>query len=138
MSIVVVIIHIVVCFALILIVLLQTGKGADMGAAFGGSTQTVFGASGSVGFLGKLTTGAAIAFMLTSLTLAYLSGMKAGGGKTIMKDEVRQEEVAEPTPGEGDLQEEVAEQTTGEGTLQEAPPDGSEGEAAEGEGDAKE
>ncbi len=59
---------------LILIVLLQTGKGADMGAAFGGSTQTVFGSSGPAGFLNKLTTGVAILFMVTSLSLCYLSG----------------------------------------------------------------
>jgi len=66
--------HVIVCIALILIVLLQTGKGADMGAAFGGSTQTVFGSSGPAGFLNKLTTVVAILFMVTSLALCYLSG----------------------------------------------------------------
>lgn len=67
--------HIIVCVALILIVLLQTGKGADMGAAFGGgSSQTLFGSTGATTFLGKLTTGAAVIFMLTSLALAYMSG----------------------------------------------------------------
>lgn len=74
---VLVIIHVIVCIALILIVLLQSGKGADMGAAFGGgSSQTLFGSSGGATFLTKLTTGAAIVFMLTSLSLAYLSTNK--------------------------------------------------------------
>jgi preprotein translocase subunit SecG len=68
------IIHIIVCIALILIVLLQTGKGADMGAVFGGAgSQTLFGNTGATTFLGKLTTGAAIIFMVTSLSLAYIS-----------------------------------------------------------------
>ena len=66
--------HVIICIALIMIVLLQTGKGAEMGAAFGGSTQTVFGSSGPAGFLNKLTTGVAILFMITSLTLCYLTG----------------------------------------------------------------
>ncbi len=75
MSIFLIIIHIVVCIALIMIVLLQTGKGADMGAAFGGgSSQTLFGSTGASTFLSKATTTAAIIFMLTSLGLAYLSG----------------------------------------------------------------
>jgi preprotein translocase subunit SecG len=66
--------HVIICIALIMIVLLQTGKGAEMGAAFGGSTQTVFGSSGPAGFLNKLTTGVAILFMITSLSLCYLTG----------------------------------------------------------------
>jgi preprotein translocase subunit SecG len=78
MSIFLIIIHVVVCIALIMIVLLQTGKGADMGAAFGGgSSQTLFGSTGASTFLSKATTVAAIVFMLTSLTLAYRSGSKA-------------------------------------------------------------
>lgn len=79
-----VIIHIVVCIALIMIVLLQTGKGADMGAAFGGgSSQTLFGNTGAT-FLGKLTTGVAIVFMLTSLSLAYFSSRQTGS--SVMSD----------------------------------------------------
>ena len=68
--------HIIICIAMILTVLLQTGKGADMGAAFGGSSQTVFGSSGPGTFLGKMTTFIAIFFMLTSLWLAYSSTHK--------------------------------------------------------------
>ena len=63
--------HVIVSIALIMIVLLQTGKGADMGAAFGGgSSQTLFGSSCASTFLGKSTTVAAVIFMLTSFVLA--------------------------------------------------------------------
>ena len=80
MSQVLIIIHLVVCVALIMIVLLQTGKGADMGAAFGGgASQTLFGSSGASTFLSKLTTVAAIIFMVTSLGLAYYSSRKTEG-----------------------------------------------------------
>ncbi|MBI5018030.1 MAG: preprotein translocase subunit SecG [Deltaproteobacteria bacterium] len=77
-------VHVIVCFALGGIVLLQHGKGADMGAAFGGSSQTVFGSAGATTFLGKLTAGAAIVFMLTSLGLTYLASHRYKA--TIMKD----------------------------------------------------
>jgi preprotein translocase subunit SecG len=66
-------IHIVVCVFLILVVLLQTGKGADIAAAFGGSSQTAFGARGATTFLQKLTTGSAIMFMVTSLGLVIMA-----------------------------------------------------------------
>lgn len=66
------IVHIVVALALIFVVLLQTGRGSEIGAAFGsGSSQTLFGSSGSSGFMTKLTTAAVVIFMLTSLVLAY-------------------------------------------------------------------
>jgi preprotein translocase subunit SecG len=68
-----VVIHIVVCFLMIGSILLQAGKGAEIGAAFGGSSQTVFGSRGPGTFLSKVTVGAAIIFMLTSLGLAVLS-----------------------------------------------------------------
>jgi len=77
MTAILVIIHVLVCLALILIVLLQAGKGADIGAAFGGgSSQTLFGSSGATGFLGKATTIAAVIFMATSLALAFLATNK--------------------------------------------------------------
>lgn len=66
------IIHVLVSIALILIVLLQTGRGSEIGAAFGsGSSQTLFGSSGSTGFMTKLTTAAVAVFMITSMLLAY-------------------------------------------------------------------
>lgn len=77
MTAIIVSIHILVCIGLILIVLLQTGKGASMGAAFGGSSQTIFGSSGATTFLGKLTTVVAVVFMLTSLSLAFITGPRA-------------------------------------------------------------
>jgi preprotein translocase subunit SecG len=76
MTIVLTILHVVVSLFLIGVVLLQSGKGAEMGASFGSSgSQSVFGAGGGTSFLSKMTTGAAVVFMLTSLTLAYISGM---------------------------------------------------------------
>ncbi|MGB5985464.1 MAG: preprotein translocase subunit SecG [Desulfobacterales bacterium] len=93
MSILLVFTHVIVCIALILIVLLQTGKGADMGAAFGGgSSQTLFGSTGASTFLSKMTTGAAIVFMLTSLALAYVSTHRQSG--SIMMDQ------ASPAPAQ--------------------------------------
>ncbi len=63
--------HILAALFLIMVVFLQSGKGAAMGAVFGsGSSQTMFGSSGAGNFLTKLTTAAAIIFMVTSLTLA--------------------------------------------------------------------
>ncbi len=73
-----VIVHVFACISMILVVLLQSGKGADMGAAFGGSSQTIFGSSGPGTFLGKMTTGIAVVFMLTSLFLAYSAFQKTG------------------------------------------------------------
>lgn len=89
-------IHVLVSVALILIVLLQTGKGATLGAAFGGASQTVFGGRGPTSFLSKLTTAAAIIFMLTSLSLAYLSSRKPAS--TIMTDQPKQEVPVAPAP----------------------------------------
>jgi preprotein translocase subunit SecG len=77
MVIAVTILHIVVCIGLILVVLLQTGKGAEIGAVFGGgSSSTIFGSSGAGNFLTKLTTAMAIVFMITSLTLGYFAGQR--------------------------------------------------------------
>ncbi|MEH0022050.1 MAG: preprotein translocase subunit SecG [Desulfobacter sp.] len=77
MTTVVITLHVTVCILLILIVLLQTGKGAEMGATMGGSSQTFFGAAGPANILTKITTGVAIIFMITSLSLAYISGNRA-------------------------------------------------------------
>jgi len=76
MTVVLTVLHIAVSLFLIGVVLLQSGKGAEMGASFGSSgSQSVFGAGGGTSFLSKMTTGAAVIFMLTSLTLAYVSGL---------------------------------------------------------------
>lgn len=72
---IVLIVHILVALTLILVVLLQVGKGGSIGAAFGGggSSQTLFGSRGPATFLSRMTTIAAAVFMVTSLLLAYLS-----------------------------------------------------------------
>ena len=78
------ILHVIIAIALILIVLLQTGRGSDIGAAFGGgSSQTLFGSSGSSGFMTKLTTIAAVVFMLTSLVLAYTYSHRGSSIKSV-------------------------------------------------------
>jgi preprotein translocase subunit SecG len=76
MIIVITVIHVIVSIGLILVVLLQTGKGAEVGAVFGGSSATIFGSSGAGNFLTKLTSGMAIVFMFTSLALGYFAGRK--------------------------------------------------------------
>lgn len=69
------VLHVFACVSLIIIVLLQAGKGADIGASMGGAGgQALFGTSSASTMLGKVTTGIAILFMLTSLYLAYMSG----------------------------------------------------------------
>ncbi len=69
--------HVVVCVILILVVLLQSGKGADLAGAFGGgATQTAFGSRGPASFLSKLTTVAAVIFMVTSLSLALMGNKR--------------------------------------------------------------
>ena len=69
------VVHILACCVLVLVVLLQHGKGADIGAAFGaGASNTVFGARGAGNILTKLTTGSVVVFMLTSLSLSYFRG----------------------------------------------------------------
>lgn len=79
------IIHVLVCLVLVLIVLLQSGKGADLAGAFGGGgSQTAFGARGTATFLSKLTTGAAVVFMLTSFTLSLLTSQNES--RSIMQD----------------------------------------------------
>jgi preprotein translocase subunit SecG len=66
--------HVIVCIILVLVVLLQSGKGADLAGAFGGgATQTAFGSRGPASFLSKMTAGSAIIFMLTSISLAMIT-----------------------------------------------------------------
>ena len=84
MHIVLTIIHVLACFGIIGIVLLQSGKGADIGSAFGGAgSQAVFGSMGTPTLLGKITTGIAIVFTLTSFTLALLGGER---GSSVVRE----------------------------------------------------
>jgi preprotein translocase subunit SecG len=77
MTVLIVIVHVLVCLIMIGVILLQAGKGAEVGAAFGGSSQTIFGSRGATTFLSKLTIGAASLFMLTSLSLSILSNQRS-------------------------------------------------------------
>jgi len=86
------IIHVLACFGIIGIVLLQAGKGADIGSAFGGAgSQAVFGSMGTPTLLGKITTGIAIVFTITSFTLAIMGGERATS--------VIREPASAPAPG---------------------------------------
>lgn len=94
MTILLIIIHVFVSLFLIAVVLLQSGKGAEIGAAFGGSSQTLFGSRGAASFLSKMTTGAAIAFMITSLLLAIATSR--GAASVVKKSPVTQERKSMP------------------------------------------
>jgi preprotein translocase subunit SecG len=74
----IIVIHILTCAFLVMTVLLQKGKGAEIGAVFG-SSDAIFGSAGPASFLSKITTGLAVVFMLSSLTLTYLSGRETTG-----------------------------------------------------------
>src|SRR5580692_3152378 len=85
MYILVLLIHVVVCIFLIVVILLQSGKAADLAGAFGGmGSQTAFGPRGSATLLSKATTASAIVFMITSLTLSLLATRGSGGAKTVL------------------------------------------------------
>jgi preprotein translocase subunit SecG len=83
--------HVVVAVALIALILLQQGKGADMGAAFGsGASGTLFGSRGPASFLMKLTGGLMALFFITSLTLGYLSARTAAAENQLTAPPVQQ------------------------------------------------
>ena len=85
-------IHIILAVILIVLVLVQQGKGADAGAAFGsGASSTVFGARGSATFMNKLTTVIALSFFITSLSLAYISSNKSSVSKSLINDSLKEE-----------------------------------------------
>ena len=96
MTTILIVVHVIVCFFLICIVLLQHGKGADVGASFGGSNQSLFGTEGPLPLLNKITTFAAIVFMGTSIALAYLSAHKTSG--SVMTELKAQEQPAPTQP----------------------------------------
>jgi preprotein translocase subunit SecG len=90
-------IHILVCVFLIVVVLLQSGKAADLAGAFGGmGSQTAFGPRGSATLLTKATTVSAILFMLTSLSLSILATRNAGLGTTVLQRPQTKSQPAQP------------------------------------------
>ena len=96
------IIHIMVCIFLVSIVLLQHGKGADIGATFGGGGESLFGTEGPVPIMNKITTGVAVLFMVTSISLAYISAHSTTssvmGGYEMAVPVEQQAPIAEPLP----------------------------------------
>jgi preprotein translocase subunit SecG len=92
------IVHVLVCVFLGMVVLLQSGKAADLAGAFGGmGSQTAFGPRGSATVLSKATTVAAILFMLTSISLAILATRSGGGSRTVL-DNVGQQTQQQKAP----------------------------------------
>ncbi len=114
------IVHVVVCIFLVGIVLLQHGKGADIGATFGGSSQSLFGTEGPLPLLNKITTAAAIIFMLTSVTLAYISSQSGNSSVMSAVTVEKPVQVAKPLAGEDKVMEvpAVKEQAEGEAAKQ--------------------
>lgn len=97
----VIIIHIIACFLMIGAILLQSGKGAEIGAAFGGSSQTVFGSRGPANFLSKFTVVVAAVFMLTSMGLAILAKEKTFSSTVIdLKKKDTSQEVPATAPAQ--------------------------------------
>jgi preprotein translocase subunit SecG len=97
-------VHYIVCIFLIIVVLLQSGKAADLAGAFGGmGSQTVFGPRGSATVLSKATTIAAVVFMLTSLSLSIIATGKGKSGSSVLDKAktapVQQKGNVAPQPG---------------------------------------
>lgn len=96
-------VHILVAIAIIGLVLMQHGKGADMGAAFGsGASGSLFGATGSANFLSRTTGVLAAVFFVTSLTLAYIGSNKPKTTGSLMQDTVQLQTVSPPAPTSGE------------------------------------
>ncbi len=94
-------IHLLVCVALIMVILLQSGKGADIGAVFGGgSSNTVFGSTGATPFLSKVTIGAAVLFMVTSIILTYFSGKGVQKEYSVVGEYGTEAPATAPIPGQ--------------------------------------
>ena len=91
--------HVLVCVFLIIVVLLQSGKAADLAGAFGGmGSQTAFGPRGSATLLSKATTISAIVFMLTSMSLSIFATRNAGVGTTVLDRKAPAKQAAPKAP----------------------------------------
>lgn len=96
-------VHILAALGIIGLVLMQHGKGADMGAAFGsGASGSLFGASGSANFLSRTTAVLAAVFFVTSLTLAYAASTKPKTAGSVMQDAVKSQTAPAPAPAGGE------------------------------------
>ena len=107
--------HVIVCLVLIVVVLLQRGKGAEVGAMFGGGgANTMFGGRGAGSFLTRLTTGAAVIFMVTSLALAFFA--QRDRGTTLFDEPAAESPAGDAEPDAG------FEEVPTEGGFEEVPP----------------
>ena len=111
-----IVIHLLACFVMVSVILLQSGKGAEIGAAFGGSSQTLFGSRGATTFLSKLTVVAAVIFMLTALSLAVLSKERSVASSII---QLQQSGSVPPSPASASPPQADA---SGGGSTPDAPP----------------
>lgn len=99
----VLIVHVLAAIGVVGLVLVQHGKGADMGAAFGsGASGSLFGSSGSANFLSRMTAVLATVFFITSLTLAYIAATAPKTTGSVMQDTVKSQPVSEPAPAGSD------------------------------------
>jgi preprotein translocase subunit SecG len=95
MYIALIVIHVLICFLMVGGILLQSGKGAEIGASFGGSSQTVFGSRGPANFLSKFTVVVATIFMVTSLSLAIMARDRTFSSTVI---DLKKKETSQPVP----------------------------------------
>src|SRR5512145_3279967 len=99
----VLLVHVLAAIGVIALVLVQHGKGADMGAAFGsGASGSLFGSTGSANFLSRTTAVLAAVFFITSLTLAYIASNKPKTTGSVMEDAVKSQPASEPVPAAPD------------------------------------
>jgi len=99
----VLLVHVLAAMGVIGLVLVQHGKGADMGAAFGsGASGSLFGSTGSANFLSRTTAVLAFVFFVTSLTLAYIASNKPKTTGSVMENTVKSQPVSEPAPAGSD------------------------------------
>jgi len=126
------VVHVAICIFLIAIILLQHGKGADVGATFGGSGQSLFGSEGPLPLMNKITTTVAILFMLTSVMLAYFSSSKST--ESVMSElakpkatVVEKVEGKDSTEEKGSTEEKIIPMPAAEPVVQEPAPAATEG-----------
>jgi preprotein translocase subunit SecG len=130
-----VILYVLVCLFLIMVVLLQQGKGADLAGAFGGGgSQTSFGPRGTTNIMHRMTTGAFILFVLLCLTLTILSGKRR---TSVMEDVAPAATPEASQPQENTLEEAITEENAGGAMTVETPTAPQENATGEGGGESK-
>ena len=116
-------VHVVVCLFLIVVVLLQSGKAADLAGAFGGmGSQTAFGPRGSATLLSKATTISFVLFLVTSMTLSILATRTAGLGTTVLEDQGTRPAPTQSAPAPAPAKAPQQQPNTIQVPIQQAPP----------------